>query len=538
MRTALILLFLLALASVPGSVLPQEGIDPAAVSQYYTAAPGAGADPEPAVAVQRVRRALVRRHLPAAVRLAGRLRAAADVPAGRVGPAAAAAGAAATSAGCPCQRQLPAPPLPPRRRCDAAAGAAAATGGSGSARGDGWVSAEKGYLREVGNLLFHIALLALLVSVGLGGIFGYKANRLLVVGQGFANTPTALDVFRPGRLVVPVEPAPFAINLLSFRATYVTSGPQLDQPITYRRALSYRAAPGGAGPALRAPGQPPAGGRQRQRLPDRPRLRAGVQGHRRRGQGACSTGRCRSSRSTRPSSDLRGRRQGAGRQPDAAGLRRRVPADARSTRGGQLESAFPAALDPRVSLVAYAGNLGMNTGASQSVYTLDMAGHAPAAGRAAAAGAGPVDDAAGRRREASPSPATGSGSAWPSPTTRASCPRWSPAIAGPGRADLVVHGPPPPGVRARARAGRTAAPRSRSAAWPGPTRRAGSRRSSPSWPGCCAPGTAARSVQVSRIGGGAADGPLILMTGNEAGRRPTARQPGRPRLIKPGPDPD
>ena len=35
MRTALILLFLLAIASVPGSVLPQEGIDPAAVSQYY-----------------------------------------------------------------------------------------------------------------------------------------------------------------------------------------------------------------------------------------------------------------------------------------------------------------------------------------------------------------------------------------------------------------------------------------------------------------------------------------------------------------------
>ena len=60
------------------------------------------------------------------------------------------------------------------------------------------MSAEKGYLREVGNLLFHIALLALLLSVGLGGIFGYKANRLLIVGQGFANTPTDLDVVPPG----------------------------------------------------------------------------------------------------------------------------------------------------------------------------------------------------------------------------------------------------------------------------------------------------------------------------------------------------
>ena len=102
--------------------------------------------------------------------------------------------------------------------------------------GDGWVSAEKGYLREVGNLLFHIALLALLFSVGIGGIFGYKANRLLVVGQGFANTPTALDVFRPGRLVSPSDLQPFSINLLSFSAKYVTSGPQLDQPLSYNAA--------------------------------------------------------------------------------------------------------------------------------------------------------------------------------------------------------------------------------------------------------------------------------------------------------------
>ena len=39
MRTALILLFLLALGSVPGSVLPQQGIDPQAVQQYYAAHP-------------------------------------------------------------------------------------------------------------------------------------------------------------------------------------------------------------------------------------------------------------------------------------------------------------------------------------------------------------------------------------------------------------------------------------------------------------------------------------------------------------------
>ena len=39
MRTALILLFLLALGSVPGSILPQEGSDPASVTQYFTSHP-------------------------------------------------------------------------------------------------------------------------------------------------------------------------------------------------------------------------------------------------------------------------------------------------------------------------------------------------------------------------------------------------------------------------------------------------------------------------------------------------------------------
>ena len=39
MRTALVQLFLLALGSVPGSVLPQQGSDPGAVQQYFISHP-------------------------------------------------------------------------------------------------------------------------------------------------------------------------------------------------------------------------------------------------------------------------------------------------------------------------------------------------------------------------------------------------------------------------------------------------------------------------------------------------------------------
>ncbi len=41
---------------------------------------------------------------------------------------------------------------------------------------------------------------------------------------------------------------------------------------------------------------------------------------------------------------------------------------------GRLESAFPAALNPVVSLVSYAGNLGLDSGVPQSVYQLDTVG--------------------------------------------------------------------------------------------------------------------------------------------------------------------
>jgi len=48
---------------------------------------------------------------------------------------------------------------------------------------------------------------------------------------------------------------------------------------------------------------------------------------------------------------------------------------------GTLESVFPAADNPVVSLIAYAGNLGMDSGPSQSVYQLDTSGMQRLTGR-------------------------------------------------------------------------------------------------------------------------------------------------------------
>src|SRR5690606_33038748 len=39
------------------------------------------------------------------------------------------------------------------------------------------ISAERGYLRETGNLIFHTALVGVLVTVGVGSGFGYNGQR-------------------------------------------------------------------------------------------------------------------------------------------------------------------------------------------------------------------------------------------------------------------------------------------------------------------------------------------------------------------------
>ena len=67
-----------------------------------------------------------------------------------------------------------------------------------------WVAAEKGYLRETGNLVFHLALLFVLLAVAVGGLLGWKGNVIVREGAGFSNTLTQYDAWGGGRLRRPV----------------------------------------------------------------------------------------------------------------------------------------------------------------------------------------------------------------------------------------------------------------------------------------------------------------------------------------------
>ncbi|WSQ11042.1 cytochrome c biogenesis protein ResB [Streptomyces sp. NBC_01231] len=107
-----------------------------------------------------------------------------------------------------------------------------------NAAGDA-VAAEKGYLREFGNLAFHIALVVMLVAFAWGQLFKSEGNKLIVEGDGFSNTLTQYDDFKSGTLFTQDDLEPFSFTLDKFTGTYETSGPNRGTPRTYQAALDY-----------------------------------------------------------------------------------------------------------------------------------------------------------------------------------------------------------------------------------------------------------------------------------------------------------
>lgn len=90
------------------------------------------------------------------------------------------------------------------------------------------VSAERGYLREVGNLVFHISLVGLLIAVACGKFFGYEGQRIVIADQGnygFCNTsPSSYDSFRAGTTIDGTGLKGFCLKVDDFSADYQPNG--------------------------------------------------------------------------------------------------------------------------------------------------------------------------------------------------------------------------------------------------------------------------------------------------------------------------
>ncbi|ORB11768.1 cytochrome c biogenesis protein ResB [Mycobacterium noviomagense] len=242
------------------------------------------------------------------------------------------------------------------------------------------VSAEKGYLREFGNIVFHFALLGLLVAVAVGKLFGYEGNVIVIAdgGPGFCSaSPAAFDSFRAGNSVDGTSLHPICVRVNDFQAHYLPSG----QATSFAADLDYQ-----TGRDLATNSWRPY------RLQVNHPLRVGgdrvyLQGH---GYAPTFTvtfpdGQTRTSTMQwRPDNPLTLLSSGVARIDPPAGAypdpRQRhnhqiaiqgLLAPTAQLEGTLLSSSFPALNAPAVAVDIYRGDTGLDTGRPQSLYSLD-----------------------------------------------------------------------------------------------------------------------------------------------------------------------
>ncbi|GAA5144938.1 cytochrome c biogenesis protein ResB [Nocardioides marinquilinus] len=102
------------------------------------------------------------------------------------------------------------------------------------------VSAEKGYLREAGNLLFHLSVIIVLVGFAWGALFGYQGGVIVLQGGTFANTAASYDDLNPGSRFGADDFDPFLFTVDDFDITWLTEGAAAGTARAFKAALTYR----------------------------------------------------------------------------------------------------------------------------------------------------------------------------------------------------------------------------------------------------------------------------------------------------------
>jgi cytochrome c biogenesis protein len=232
-------------------------------------------------------------------------------------------------------------------------------------RDENSISAEKGYARESGNLLFHLSLVLILIAVGVGSLLGSRGDAIVNVGDRFINTPTSYDILGFGKYQSEDSLPPFSITVKDFKAEYdpvtnaaidyeltvLTANPagskeetriiKVNQPLTYGSTKIYLQANGYAPTVV-------VKDKSGKVVFDGPTTFLPQDGN------LSSIGAIKIP-------DM---------QPQIGFVASFLPtADRDPIRGGF--SSYPEVLDPRLLLAIWKGDLGLNTGVPQSVYRID-----------------------------------------------------------------------------------------------------------------------------------------------------------------------
>lgn len=247
MRTALMLLMLLAVAAVPGSIWPQRSVDPARVNEYIRDNPTAGewldrfslfdvySSPWFAAIYLLLMVSLVgciipragqhwqtmRAQPPRAPRNLSRLEAHVSTQVAADPDVVLAAARSVLR-----QRRLRIRPGEDGREHE--------------------IASEGGYLRETGNLVFHISLLAVIVSVAVGHLWGWRGEIILAEGETFTAQAARFDTLEAGPWVDENSIQPFSLRLdrLDVRFETEAGGAQFGAPRLFKADVTTTETPG------------------------------------------------------------------------------------------------------------------------------------------------------------------------------------------------------------------------------------------------------------------------------------------------------
>ncbi len=235
--------------------------------------------------------------------------------------------------------------------------------------GYGSVAAERGYLREAGNLLFHVSVLIVLVGFAVGSLFGYRGGVIVVTGGKFANVVSQYDEFNPGTLFDARDLTPFSFGVTDFDVTFATQGREAGMASDFSAALEYVATPGGPTKSARISVNHPL---------TVDGTKVFLIGH---GYAPDITVRDGAGEVvfTGPvvflPEDTTFRSLGVIKVPEASPQQLGFRGEFYPTAGFSMETGpvtvFPEAKQPLLSLQVFVGDLGLDNGAPQSVYGLD-----------------------------------------------------------------------------------------------------------------------------------------------------------------------
>ena len=230
---------------------------------------------------------------------------------------------------------------------------------------NGSISAEKGFTRETGNLFFHLALILILLGISFSSLFGMRGEAIINVGERFVNTSTSYDTLMRGKLFRDSSIPTFMLTADKFDAQYnlETSAPEdytLD--VSLLRDGSTKI--------------------EKKTIKVNSPMTIGMTRIYLQANGYAPVVTVRDSKGdvafqgpvTFLPQDANLRSIGAIKVPDAVPqvgfLGSFLPTYVRDGENGGA-SAFPKALNPRLLLSVWSGDLGLDSGIPQSVYRLD-----------------------------------------------------------------------------------------------------------------------------------------------------------------------